>query len=180
MFSFELLFFIISLILLLICSFLDLKYREFSNKLLLTFFITAVILQLINAIVLKSASSILQLALSIILTAVVGFILWTFGVFAGGDLKLFIVLSSLNIYNLNIIVLFLGQGFVSNKFMLIYFTLILIILSLLTTIPYLLLYSIVELFSKRYYKDIFNYFRNKQVLLSIVISVASLFLLNIV
>lgn len=155
MFDFILIF--SSLVFLIIASVSDLRFREVSNKLVLFFLIFGIIFKVSLAVVTKDFSIILFLVFLFLISVIVFFILWEFGVIAGGDLKLFLVLAVLapNIslpFNISIY----------------FFTAILFLISLFMLLPWIFINSIYVIFKRKLYVNILKQVFNKQNLIGML------------
>lgn len=157
-----------TLIFLIIACISDLKSREISNKLILFFLIFGIILKLGYSIITRNYSIVFGALLSLVLTFVVFYILWELGVIAGGDFKLFLVLSILipNIsmpFNLSII----------------WFPAFVFVISLFMLLPWIIIYSIYFIVVKKYYLDLFKLWISKSNLISMGDSIAVIFLISL-
>lgn len=155
MFDFILIF--SSLVFLIIASVSDLRFREVSNKLVLFFLIFGITFKVSLAVVTKDFSIILFLVFLFLISVIVFFILWEFGVIAGGDLKLFLVLAVLapNIslpFNISIY----------------FFTAILFLISLFMLLPWIFINSIYVIFKRKLYVNILKQVFNRQNLIGML------------
>jgi hypothetical protein len=118
--------------------------------------------------------------LSVTITFVVCYLLWEFGVIAGGDLKFFLVISILLPFNLSVFSNFFNIGLDLTLLKYPIFTIFLLFSSFLMMLPYILVFSIIKLFTKKnliYFKRSFftkNNFEN------LFLSTLSLFLVSII
>ncbi len=87
---------IISIIGLLIATYTDLKERIVTNKLNFTLAITGLAIYLAQTIMTQNPTPIILSFLGLIIGFTFGWTLWKMGVFAGGDVKLFMALGALN------------------------------------------------------------------------------------
>lgn len=88
--------FIFSFAGLLIATYTDLKERIVSNKLCLVLAIAGLLLHLFSSLYQQSAMPFIYSFLAMIYTFIFSYILYRFGVWAGGDVKLFSAIAALN------------------------------------------------------------------------------------
>jgi len=181
MFSiFNFLIFFTLLIFIILCTYFDLKKRIIPNKLIFIFLILFLCLFLIKLVLFFSFSLLCNTFLSVTITFVVFYLLWEFGVIAGGDLKFFLVVSILLPFNLSIFSNFFNIGLDLTLLKYPIFTIFLLFSSFLMMLPYILVFSIIKLFTKKnliYFKRSFftkNNFEN------LFLSTLSLFLVSII
>ena len=136
-------YFFVSLILLVIGSYTDLKERIISNKLTYGGIALGILIHLIESYNLNDYS-IVGIAIAVtIATFIASYGLWKIGVWAGGDVKLFTALAALNPFNLGIIRDLIGLKYgllASISFPI--FPLTLFIFSIISMLPYGMLLSI--------------------------------------
>lgn len=136
-------YFFISLILLIIGSYTDLKERIISNKLTYGGIALGILIHLIQSIQLNDYSIVLIAGAVTAATFIASWGLWKVGVWAGGDVKLFTALAALNPFNLGII-----RDLIGLKYSLLasisipIFPLTLFIFSIFSMLPYGILLSI--------------------------------------
>lgn len=178
MFSiFNFLIFFTLLIFIILCTYFDLKKRIIPNKLIFIFLIFFFCLFLIKLVLFFSFSLLCNTFLSVTITFVVCYLLWEFGVIAGGDLKFFLVVSILLPFNLSVFSI-LSLDLTLLKYPI--FSVFLFFSSFLMMLPYILVFSIIKLFTKKnliYFKRSFftkNNFEN------LFLSTLSLFLVSII
>lgn len=175
---FNIIIFFVLLIFLLLATCFDLKKRIIPNKLVLIFLIISIFLFLIKLFISFSYSFLFNNLLSILITFLMCFLLWEFGVIAGGDLKLFFVVSILLPYNLS---LFSNlSNFSLNYSFLKYpiFAVILLLASFFMLLPYILSYSLLNLFYKKNILFLKEEFFNKANLNHIFYCAVSLYLVS--
>lgn len=174
MLEFNFLIFFISLLFLISATIYDVKKRMVPNFLIFYFLLIAVSLKIFESFFLKSFSIFLNAFFSFLITLVITYILWEIGVFAGGDLKVFLVVSILNPFNLNFLNFLNIFGIISKP---LFSSLTLLITSILVSAPLLILYALFLFFLKGYYYLLFS--RLKKIdLISILSSVFVLFLIS--
>ncbi|GEM_PF-1085020 len=174
MFNYILFSFFTTLLFLIVFVIFDLRYREIPNYLVFLFFSIGLLFQLVISFFLWDFSFILNSLISIVITFLLCFILWELGLFAGGDLKVFVAIATLNPLNLNFF------GFVFNFSVLStpIFGISLIIGSLLCTLPYLLLFTTYIIISKNYFAIIARNYFSKFTIWSVINSIIIIFLIN--
>lgn len=158
MFSFNVFFIFISVFFLVVCSYSDLKTRTISNKLILFFLIFSFLLKVVQSILEKNIYILLVVFLSLIITFIVCYIFWELGIIAGGDLKILLVVS----------ILFPQITILSKTFPI--FPIILMLFGFLVLAPYILIVSIIKLFSRyklNLFKKIISFSQIKQIFLTI-------------
>ncbi|HNV01006.1 MAG TPA: A24 family peptidase C-terminal domain-containing protein [archaeon] len=131
---------IISIIGLLIATYTDLKERIVSNKLNFSLAIIGLIIYLIQSYFEQTPLPIIFSLLGLIIGFTFGWILWKIGVFAGGDVKLFMALGALNPFTPAI--LKIGE-FTNSNFQI--FAITLFIYSLIGFLPYAMLVILLKL-----------------------------------
>ena len=174
MFNFTLFIFLITILFLVFASIYDYKYRIIPNYLILILFCIGILTGITQSIISSSFSYILNTLLSIGITIILCYILWELGLFAGGDFKLFVAISVLNPFNLNIIGNLLNFQVINIPI----FSITLLIASIVSVVPFLLLISLYQMVSQRYYLILFNIFKSKQTILSFINSIILLFLIS--
>jgi preflagellin peptidase FlaK len=162
MINFNIILFIVTIICLIIATISDIKKRNISNKLILFMIIAGITIAIIQTIIFSSWSYILNTIKSIIITFIIGYILWEIGALAGGDIKLFVGISTLNPINLNILGKALGYQTISKPI----FGITIIIISILSTIPFLFTWAIYGIFGKKYYLILWENIKSKKTLFS--------------
>jgi len=136
-------YFFVSIILLIIGSYTDLKERLISNKLTYGGIVLGIIIHLIESWQLNDYWIIGIAVIVTTATFVASWGLWKIGVWAGGDVKLFTALAALNPFNLGII-----RDLIGLKYSLLasisipVFPLTLFIFSIISMLPYGMLLSI--------------------------------------
>lgn len=149
-----LLFFIF--LLLLISSITDILRREVSNRVLFFFFMFGIFFKLFCSFYLNDFSILGYTFLLFVISFVFFYFVWSFGVIAGGDLKLFLVIAMLApkvILPFNI------------SFYL--FTIVLFVISVFMIFPWFFISSFYFVFKNNYFKDIFKKVFCKDNLLSL-------------
>ncbi len=143
-------YFFVSLIILLVGSYTDLKERMISNKLTYGGIIIGILIHLIESIYLNDYF-IAGTAIGItIATFVFSWGLWKIGVWAGGDVKLFTALAALNPFNLGFIRDLIGlQNSLLASIAVPIFPLTLFVFSIFSMLPYGMLLSINALKEKK-------------------------------
>ena len=174
MFNFPFFAFSITLLFLLFASYYDIKKRIVPNFLVLYLLIIGVIFKIIETIYFSQISILLNALLSFGITFIVGYILWEFGFFAGGDLKLFSAISFLNPFNIN----FLGFLFSLKTITIPVFSLTLVITAILSTAPILIFSALYLFIFKRHYRILINLLKTKNTLFSLLSSILMLFLIS--
>ena len=174
MFNFALYSFLVTLLFLFIFCIFDLKYREIPNYLVLLFFGIGLLSSLVISFWLWQFSYIFNSLISIAITFIITFILWELGLFAGGDLKVFVGIAALNPLNLNFLGSALNFGVVKQPI----FGITLIIASILSTLPYILLFTSYKIISKNYFKDLVITYFSKTYLITIFNSIIIIFLIT--
>lgn len=174
MFNYVLFSFLTTLLFLISFVVYDLRYREIPNYLVFLFFGIGVVFQLVISLFIWNFSFIFNSLISIAITFVVCFIFWELGLFAGGDLKVFVSISALNPINLNFFGSTLSFSVISTPI----FGISLIIASILCTLPYLLLFTIYYIISKNYFYLIYRNYVSKFTFISVINSIIIIFLIN--
>jgi len=174
MFNFALYSFLVTSLFLIIFCVFDLKYREIPNYLVFLFFGIGLLSSIIISFWFWEFSYIINSIISVAITFVITFILWELGLFAGGDLKVFVGIAALNPLNLN----FLGSVFTFGVIKEPIFGITLIIASILCTLPYILLFSTYTIITKRYFKYLFVTYFSKNNFIAIFNSIIILFLIT--
>jgi len=105
---FSILFFLISLIALLLATYTDLKERIVSNKITYSLIFGGIILQSVRAFVMNDPSIIIVVGAVTFLTAVGSLLLHRAGAWAGGDVKLMTGLAALNPVNHGVLASLVG------------------------------------------------------------------------
>ncbi len=134
---------IISLIGLIIATYTDLKERIVTNKLNFGLAIAGLLLYSIQSIIDFTIYPILFSIFGLIFGFSFGWILWKLGVFAGGDVKLFMGLGALNPFTPAL----LKIGLLTNLSLPI-FPITLFLYSLIAFLPYAIFIIIIKLFQK--------------------------------
>lgn len=140
---FNLVLIVSNFILLFIATITDLKSREISNRLILFFLIFGISFKLLYSVLTKDFTIVSSLFFAFIISFLVFFLLWEVGVIAGGDLKLFIVLSVL-----------IPKLTIPFNISLLFFPVVIFIVSLFMVIPWILLYSLYIIITKKLYLGI--------------------------
>ncbi len=153
MLDFYVLYVILAILFLAICSYTDIKTRTVSNKLIFYFLIVSLLLKIFQAIINKSFSTLSISILSFLITFVICYVFWSLGVIAGGDLKILLVIS----------IIFPQITIFSKTLPL--FPIVLLLLGFIVLAPYVFIFSIIKLFSKnkiKYLCSIFSkaFFKN--------------------
>ena len=174
MFNYILFSFFTTLLFLIVFVIFDLRYREIPNYLVFLFFGIGVLFTIIFSFAYWDFSYIFNSLISIGITFVLCFLLWELGLFAGGDLKVFVAISALNPLNLNFFGSILNYSVISAPI----FGISLIVASILCTLPYLLLFTIYNIFSKNYFHIIYKNYISKYTLLAVVNAIIIIFLIN--
>ncbi len=174
MFNFSFFIFSITLLFLIIASFSDLKKRTIPNSLVFSLLILGVIMKIIEAITFSEINIFLNASLSFIITVFVSYILWEVGLFAGGDLKLFAAISFLNPFNLNFLGFIFSFGVINWPI----FALTLIIVSILSTAPLLILHSLYYFIFKGHHFILWEILKSKNNISSFINSVLIIFFIS--
>lgn len=140
---------IISIIGLIIATYTDLKERIVPNKLNFSLAIIGLIIYSIWSITIQDITPLLLSMLGLIFGFTFGWVLWKLGVFAGGDVKLFMGLGALNPFTPAII----NYGLLTNSSMPI-FPITLFLYSLIAFLPYGLFIIITKLIKKKKEREI--------------------------
>ncbi|MGI6589105.1 MAG: prepilin peptidase [Candidatus Iainarchaeum sp.] len=149
---------IISLIGLIIATYTDLKERIVPNKLNYGLAIIGLSLYLIQSIIETNPLPFLYSLLGMILGFGFGWVMWKLGVFAGGDVKLFMGLGALNPFTPSL------TGAITNTTIPL-FPITLFIYSLFAFLPYGIFVVIVKLYkNKKMQKEIFEEMKPKIIL----------------
>ena len=167
MFNFILFYFLITVLFLFTSTIYDLKYRIIPNKLILLFLIIGFITVILQAIFFKSFNIFTNAMISLVVTIVLGYLLWEIGLFAGGDVKLFIVISILNPINPNYFGYLLGTTVTKTPI----FSINLLLTSILCVIPVLVVIAIYKFIFNKYYLILFNLLKKKSTYISIFNSI---------
>jgi len=167
MFNFILFYFLITVLFLFTSTIYDLKYRMIPNKLILLFLIIGFITVILQAIFFKSFNIFTNAMISLVVTIVLGYLLWEIGLFAGGDVKLFIVISILDPINPNYFVYLLGTTVTKTPI----FSINLLLTSILCVIPVLVVIAIYKFIFNKYYLILFNLLKKKSTYISIFNSI---------
>lgn len=165
---FNLALFFFTLIFLILATVSDLKSREVSNKLILFFLIFGFFFKLFQGILISDFSFFFLSTLSFCISFIAFYLFWEFGVIAGGDLKLFLVLAvmipdislpfNLAIYLLPIFIFFI---------------------SLVMLLPWLFFYSFYFILKKKLYTLLSKQFFKKDNLFLILDSFLVVFLISL-
>jgi Flp pilus assembly protein protease CpaA len=148
MFNFPLFFFLATLLFLISASYFDLKSRQVPNFLILYFSLIALSFKILQSFYLNNFNFILNSLFSFILCFFVFFLIWSFGVIAAGDLKVFLVISLFNPFSIS----FIYNSSLGIPVFFIY----IFIFSLVCLLPYTLIIGIIKTFKyKRNIKKIF-------------------------
>ena len=167
MFNFILFSFLITLLFLIISTIYDFKYRIIPNKLILLFLIIGFITIILQTIFLHSFSIFVNSMISLGITIILGYLLWEIGLFAGGDVKLFIVISILNPVNLNYFGYLLNTTVTKTPV----FSINLLLTSILCVIPVLVVIAIYKFIFNKYYLILYNILKKKSTYISIFNSI---------
>lgn len=167
MYSLVLIFF--ALVFLVIATTTDLKSREIPNWLIVFFLVFGFAFKLIFGLVSKQPNLIYALLLSLAVTFAVFFLLWEFGVIAGGDLKLFLVLAVLTPD--------IALPFGLPVFL---FSVFVFVVALFMSLPWLLIYSMYFIIKNNLYMAPIQGMLKRKSLLSLLNSVLVVFLLSLV
>jgi Flp pilus assembly protein protease CpaA len=153
---FNIIFVFLSVFFLIICSYSDLKTRTISNKLVFFFLTLSFIIRIIESIIQKNTLILLFVFLTFCITFIISYILWLFGVIAGGDLKILLVIALLSqqimVFSPNISL----------------FPFVLLLLGFLVLTPYILIYSIITILKNKqtkHFKQIISKHQFKQTIL---------------
>jgi len=174
MFNFVFFSFLVTVLFLLIFCIFDIKYREVPNYLVFLFFGIGLLANLIISFWLWEFSYIFNSLLSFGITFVLTFVLWELGLFAGGDLKIFVALAVLNPLNLNFFRSTLSFGIIKQPI----FGITMVIASVFSVLPYVLLFTTYKIITKNYFKTIFSAYFSKSNLITILNSIVVLFLIT--
>lgn len=155
-----------AIVFLIMAAISDIRSREISNKLILFFLILGIAFKLFLAIITKDFEIITFLFISFLICLILFFLLWEFGVIAGGDLKLFLVLAVLT-----------PKLILPYNLSLYFFTLFVFIVSLFMLFPWILLFSSYHIFKKKLYVAIFKETFTRQNLISLFESFLVVFLM---
>ncbi len=142
---FPALFFIISLLALIIATSSDLRRRIIANKLTYSLIFLGIILHLIYSITINNPNIFFICIAVTVSTFIASYLLWKLGVWAGGDVKLITAIAALNPINYAILRDFVGFKillFNSFDYSLPIFPLTLFIFSLFSMLPYVVLISL--------------------------------------
>jgi archaeal preflagellin peptidase FlaK len=175
MFNFSVFIFLTTFLFLFFASYFDIKKRIIPNYLVFYLFLIGLITKIIQTIVFSNINIILNSLLSVVLAFVISYILWEIGLFAGGDLKLFVAISILNPFNLN---LFNNLGFSFGTASQPIFFLTLIIVSILATAPIIIIQSLYLFIFKKHHFILWNILKSKNHLFSFFSSVLVLYLIS--
>ena len=140
-----------AIVFLIMAAISDIRSREISNKLILFFLILGIAFKLFLAIITKDFEIITFLFISFLICLILFFLLWEFGVIAGGDLKLFLVLAVLT-----------PKLILPYNLSLYFFTLFVFIVSLFMLFPWILLFSSYHILKKKLYVNIYRQVFNRQ------------------
>jgi archaeal preflagellin peptidase FlaK len=172
MINFSIIAFLISIIFLIIAVFYDVKYRLIPNILIIIMLLVACSLAIIESIYCNSWSYLLNSLFAGFIAFLATFVLWNIGVFAGGDLKLFVALAFLNPQ---------APAILSTSFYyasaIPLFILVLIVASLFSALPYLLLLSLYYLIAKCSSQQ-WNWFVQRKFWVSSLASILVVFLIS--
>lgn len=158
-----------TLLLLLISAITDLKSREISNKLILFFIVFGFSFKISYAFVIKDFTIISSLLFSVIFSFLIFYVFWMGGALAGGDFKLFLVLS---ILIPNIKLLFNVPLFI--------LPVIIFIISLFMVIPWILIYSSYFIITKKLYLYIFKEITTKKNIIFVFDSTLVAFIIGLI
>ncbi|MBI5872442.1 prepilin peptidase [archaeon] len=149
-FFFSFLFFLITLLFLIIASITDLKARIVSNKFNYSMLALGLFLHAVQALVENNLQVLLFTILAVVATFICAFLLWKLGVWAGGDVKLFTALAALVPFNPALVPQLLGyaQGIFAPLSLPI-FPLTLFIFSIFSVMPLGILLSIKGILKKK-------------------------------
>ncbi len=174
MFNFTFFIFSITILFLIVAVIYDVRKRIIPNPLVLTLLIIGIITKIIQSIVLNNLNILLNSLLSFAVTFFVSYVLWETGFFAGGDLKLFSALAVLNPFNLNFFASSLSFGIITHPF----FVLTLIIVSILSTAPVLIIHSLYLFIFRKHHFILWDILKSKNTIFSFISSVLVLFLIS--
>jgi preflagellin peptidase FlaK len=150
MFPFSFFYFFVSLFILGVGSYTDLKQRIISNKLTYSGIALGILIHLIESYYLNDYSVALIAFAVTVVTFIASYGLWKLGVWAGGDVKLFTALAALNPFNLGIIRNVIGLNFGLFASVLVpVFPLTLFIFTIFSMLPYGALLSLNTLKEKK-------------------------------
>ncbi len=174
MFNFSIFIFLTTILFLFFASFFDIKKRIIPNYLVFYLFLIGLVTKIIQTIAFSNINIILNSLISVVLAFIISYILWEIGLFAGGDLKLFVAISIINPFNLNLLNSGAFYGTVSQPI----FFLTLIIVSILSTAPILILQSLYLFIFRKHHFILWDILKSKNHLFSFFSSVLVLYLIT--
>jgi len=172
MFNFSVIAFFVTLLFLVVAVFYDVRYRIIPNFLIVTMLVFSIIFAVFQSIYFSSWNYLINLLVAVFITFAVAFVFWLLGVFAGGDLKLFVGISALN----PLPPIILATSFYNSSVFPI-FALVLIIVSIFATLPYLLGLLTCGILSKKYTLNL-DVLLQKQFWKSSILSILTVFAIS--
>jgi len=172
MFNFSVIAFFVTLLFLVVAVFYDVRYRIIPNFLIVTMLVFSIIFAVFQSIYFSSWNYLINLLVAVFITFAVAFVFWVLGVFAGGDLKLFVGISALN----PLPPIILATSFYNSSVFPI-FALVLIIVSIFATLPYLLGLLTCGILSKKYTLNL-DVLLQKQFWKSSILSILTVFAIS--